>query len=56
VNSWITKNPRDAAHTCVALVSLSLIGAGLWVELRAWAFVVIGTLLLAGVVYARTRG
>ena len=46
----------DTAHTAIGTTALALLAAGAW---AAWgvgyAALLIGSLLLAGVIYARTR-
>lgn len=47
----------DTAHTLLSLAALGLIAAGAWCEWGpGYAGLTVGGLLLAGVIYARTRG
>ena len=46
---------RDKVHTIVAVSSLVLIGIGAWMAWPPLCPLFLGSLLMAGVVYARTR-
>jgi uncharacterized membrane protein YgdD (TMEM256/DUF423 family) len=45
---------RNAIHTLLAVLSLVLIGLGLWFVYWPLCPLAIGSLLLAGIIYART--
>lgn len=46
----------DTVHTLLGLTSLALLAAGAWLAWGAgYAAIVTGAVLMAGVIYARTR-
>lgn len=47
---------RDGFHTVFGIGSLASIGIGCWWERPSLALIVVGSLLLSGIVYARTGG
>ena len=46
---------REFWQAAIGLSSLSAIGVGLWWERPSVALVVVGSVLLSGITYARTR-
>ena len=50
-----TLTRRDIAHTVIGFGALTAIGVGLWWINPSVALVAVGGVLLAGIIYSRTR-